>query len=174
MVFLFFLPQKNPALQESRSTQQECRPGVWWLHQCAVVSIRCCGENTLTFPRMRRHLVPASAARTSGPCAKESCRTPPLMSTPEWRLRKCEPGRRRRPHVLGFCKSAHNEQWPHSLQALRFEHFYEVPAVPAHFASGHVDHVANLKPPRPLLFAVSGAADCERRREALPFRERLG
>ena len=68
------------------------------------------------------------------------------------------------------------KQWSHS--------------VPAHFASGHVDHVANLKPPRPLLFAVSGALDCEtggwtwlvprfstrstaRRREALSFRERL-
>jgi len=45
-------------------------------------------------------------------------------------------------------------------QALRFEHFYGVPAVPAHFTSGHADHVANLNPPRPLLFAVSGAVDC--------------
>ena len=82
------------------------------------------------------------------------------------------------------------KQWPHSLQALRFEHVYVVPAVPAHFASGHVVHVANLKPPQPFLFAVSGAVDCEtggwawlvhgvstrsttRRREAWSFRERL-
>ena len=33
----------------------------------------------------------------------------------------------------------------------------EAPAVPAHFTSGHADHVANLTPPRSLLFAISGA-----------------
>ena len=30
----------------------------------------------------------------------------------------------------------------------------------AHFTSGLADHVANLNPPRPFLFAVSGAVDC--------------
>ena len=40
------------------------------------------------------------------------------------------------------------------MQASRFEHFYAVHAVPTHFASGHVVHVANLKPPQTLFLAV--------------------
>ena len=118
--------------------------------------------NIVSFPAECGASGAASAARTSGPCAKESCRTPTLISTPERRLRKCEPGRRRRPGLPWFlqvCVRRTGGLIP--CRALRFEHFYRVPAVPAHFASGHVDHVANLKPPRPLLFAVSETADCE-------------
>ena len=37
----------------------------------------------------------ASATRTSGPCAKESCRTPILFKQSRVELPKCEPGRRR-------------------------------------------------------------------------------
>ena len=44
-----FLVGESPALLASRSTQQECRPGVWRLHQCEVTSFRSCG----CFPRMR-------------------------------------------------------------------------------------------------------------------------
>ena len=112
------------------------------------ISVRSCrsaaAANTLAFPRMRS-IWYRECGQDLWTMCKGVIRTPTLMSRPEWRLQKCEPGRRRRPDFLGFCKSAHGEQWPHSLQAFRFEHFYGVPAVPAHFASDHVDHIANLK-----------------------------
>ena len=94
MVFLLFLAQKSPALQETRSTQQECRPGVWWLHQCEVVSIRYCCKHMQLF-RECGASGSATAARTSGQCAKESCKTPFLNKQTRVELPKCEPGRRR-------------------------------------------------------------------------------
>ena len=57
------------ALQESRSTQQESR-----LRSSGCISARSC----LSAAAANTSNASATAARTSGPCAKESCRTPIL------------------------------------------------------------------------------------------------
>ena len=66
-------------VQDSRVTEHSTRiqaQGVQ-LHQCEVVSFRCCGKHIQCFPECGAS-GSATAARTSGPCAKVSCRTPIL------------------------------------------------------------------------------------------------
>ena len=64
------------------------------MHQCEAVSFRCCGKHIQCF-RACGASGSATPARTSGPCAKESCRTPILKKQSRVELPKCDPGRRR-------------------------------------------------------------------------------
>ena len=67
LVIFTFLHNEVPALQESPSTPQECRLGVWRLQQREVVSFRGCGEHMLPFCECENASGSADAARTSGP-----------------------------------------------------------------------------------------------------------
>ena len=58
------------------------------------MSFRCCGKHIQCF-RECEASGSTTAARTSGPCAKESCRTPILNKQSRVELPKCKPGRRR-------------------------------------------------------------------------------